>query len=45
MRQFSDRVDWDAVSEYQTLSEDFVREFQNKVNREKIKPYQDKMEE
>jgi hypothetical protein len=35
MRQFSDRVDWDAVSEYQTLSEDFLREFQNKVNWEK----------
>jgi hypothetical protein len=32
MRQFSDRINWEAVSQYQTLSEEFIRDFQDKVD-------------
>jgi hypothetical protein len=31
IREFQDKVNWRAVSEYQTLSVDFIREFQNKI--------------
>jgi hypothetical protein len=33
-------VDWDLISEYQELSENFIREFKDKLNWEKIKLYQ-----
>lgn len=35
-----DKVDWDYISEYQKLSEEFIREFKDKLNWDKISAYQ-----
>jgi hypothetical protein len=31
-KNFKDKVDWGCISVHQTLSEEFIREFQDKVN-------------
>ncbi len=31
VKEFKDEVDWSYISEYQRLSEDFIREFKDKV--------------
>jgi len=36
IREFKDKVNWDKISQHQTLSEDFIREFQDKVNWDEI---------
>ncbi len=35
-------IDWDHISVYQTLSEDFIREFQDKWNWSYISTYQER---
>ena len=40
MRRLSNKINWEAVSQYQTLSEDFIRDFQDKVDWIKIFRYQ-----
>jgi hypothetical protein len=32
MREFSDKIDWNAVSQYHILSEQLIRDFQDKVD-------------
>ncbi len=32
IKGFKDKIDWHRVSQYQTLSENFIREFENKVD-------------
>jgi hypothetical protein len=32
IEEFQDFIDWEAVSQYQTLSEELIRDFQDKVN-------------
>jgi hypothetical protein len=32
----ADKVEWEAVSQYQTLSEEFIRQFKDKVDWKKI---------
>ncbi len=45
VEEFQDKVDWDYISEYQKLSEEFIREFQNKVDWIYISQYQKLSEE
>ena len=40
IEQFKDKVDWYYISEYQKLSEDFIREFQDKVKWDWISMFQ-----
>jgi hypothetical protein len=39
-KEFQDKVDWGYISNYQTLSEDFIREFKDKVDWEYISTFQ-----
>jgi protein tyrosine/serine phosphatase len=32
IKKFQDKVDWNEISFYQKLSEEFFEEFQNKIN-------------
>ena len=32
IREFADRVDWELIYEYQSLSGEFIREFANRVD-------------
>ncbi|MBO4581021.1 MAG: hypothetical protein J5701_01870, partial [Bacteroidales bacterium] len=43
--KFQDKVNWHKISEYQILSENFIREFQNKVNWHKIRKFQELSED
>jgi len=40
VEEFEDKVDWDDISRYQKLSEDFIREFQDEVDWIYISKYQ-----
>ena len=40
MNSYQDKVDWKNISQYQKLSEPFIREFQDKVNFYRISQYQ-----
>jgi len=40
MKLFQNEVDWYKISQYQILSEDFIREFQDKVYWHLISEYQ-----
>lgn len=44
-KQFKDNVDWKYISEYQKLSEDFIREFKDNVDWNCISKYQKLSEE
>lgn len=32
IKEFSDRLNWDYISKYQTLSDDFIKEFENELD-------------
>ena len=40
VEEFQDKVNWEWISEYQKLSESFIREFKDKVNWNGISAYQ-----
>ena len=40
LNYFADEVYWNWISEYQDLSEDFIREFPDKVDWDQISKYQ-----
>ena len=45
IEEFKDKVDWDKISKYQKLSEEFIREFKDQVNWSGISIYQKLSEE
>ena len=34
VREFQDKVDWEWISEHQKLSEEFIREFEDKIEKD-----------